>query len=102
MPFDLTTAPSTFMRFINEVLVEFIGKFLIFYLDDILIFSGSKEERLKNWDTVLNKLHQEKMMINLEKCEFMKTELIYLGFVVSQMFKDGYVQGWGNPKLAYT
>jgi hypothetical protein len=73
MPFFLTNAPSTFMRLMNEVLREFIGKFFIVYLDDILIFSKTKAEHLKHLPSMMKRLQNEKLLINVRKSSFMKT-----------------------------
>ncbi|KAH9315271.1 hypothetical protein KI387_023898 [Taxus chinensis] len=107
MPFGLTNAPSTFMRLMNEVLKSFTGKFFIVYLDDILVFSQSREEHLLHLRMVLNKLQEEKLLINVKKCSFLQTELVYLGFVLSKeglkMDKDKIkaILEWPTPRSVF-
>jgi hypothetical protein len=83
MPYGLTNAPSTFMRLMHEVLRAFIGKFVVIYFDDILIYSKSYEAHLEHLRAVFNVLHDAHLFGNLEKCTFCTDRVSFLGYVVT-------------------
>jgi hypothetical protein len=83
IPFSKINAPNTFMSLMNHVLRSFIGKFVVVYFDDILIFSKTTEEQVDHIRQVSNVLRNKKLYANLEKCRFFTYQVVFLGFVVS-------------------
>ncbi|GJP41072.1 hypothetical protein CLOM_g710 [Closterium sp. NIES-68] len=83
MPFGLTNAPSTFQMTMNGVFRELLDKCVIIYPDDILIYSRSREQHLKDLDAVFTLLHKNRLITKGSKCDFLKQELEFLGHVVS-------------------
>ena len=70
MPFGLTNAPTAFMDLMNRVFHEYLDRFVIVFIDDILIYSKSQEEHEKHLRIVLQILRERKLYAKLKKCEF--------------------------------
>ncbi len=90
MPFGLQGAPSTFQRMMNHYLRQYLGDFVICYLDDVLIYSKTKEDHLEHIRKVLEILRKHKLYAKASKCDFGRTQVQYLGFIVreGQVDKD--------------
>ncbi|GJY58776.1 reverse transcriptase domain-containing protein [Tanacetum coccineum] len=84
MPFRLTNAPAVFMDLMNRVCKLYLDKFVIVFIDDILIYSRSKEEHEDHLRLVLELLRQEKLFAKFSKCEFWLQEVHFLGHVINQ------------------
>ncbi|PKI67131.1 hypothetical protein CRG98_012459 [Punica granatum] len=103
MPFGLTNAPSTFMRLMNHVLRAFIGRFIVVYFDDILVYSENFDDHKVHLKSILDVLRKEKLFANLNKCTFCTDKLVFLGFVVSAKGiqvdeeKVRAIQEWPSP-----
>jgi hypothetical protein len=83
MAFGLTNAPATFQDLMQTVFKDQLYIFVLVYIDDILIFSGTEEEHLKHLEQVLKILREHKLYAKLKKCEFFKDQVEYLGHIVS-------------------
>ncbi len=83
MPFGLKNAPSTFQRIINQCLSGLIGTQCLVYLDDIVIYSYDFSTHIIKLEKTFQHLREHKFLVQLDKSEFCKTEINYLGYVIS-------------------
>lgn len=82
VPFGLTNAPTVFMSLMNGVFCTFLDKFVVVFLDGILIYSHDEKEHEEHLRQVLQKLRGNQLFGSLSKCEFFRTEIHYLGHVI--------------------
>lgn len=104
LPFGLTNAPATFMSLMNDIFREHLDKFVMVYLDDILIYSPDLSSHLSHLRTVLDLLRGHKLYGKLSKCDFCKNSVDYLGHVISaggfsmEDSKVAAIRDWPTPR----
>ncbi|KAL1269106.1 hypothetical protein QQF64_031395 [Cirrhinus molitorella] len=84
MPFGLANCPSVFQSFMNDIFRDMLDRWVIVYIDDILIYSNSLQEHIQHVRAVLQRLIQHQLYAKLEKCEFHCTSTSFLGYIISQ------------------
>lgn len=84
MPFGLTNAPATWQRLIDEVLQADLEPFVFVYLDDVIVISESFEQHLEILQKIFDRLFKAGLTLNRDKCQFFRSELRYLGYVVDK------------------
>jgi hypothetical protein len=83
MSFGLTNAPTYFMYLMNKVFMEYLDRFVVVFIDDILVFSKTMEEHEEHLRLVLEKFRSNQLFAKFSKCEFWLTEIAFLGYVIS-------------------
>ena len=83
MPFALTNAPASFMDLMNRVFLPHLDRFVIVFIDDILVYLGSSEEHSEHFRIVLQTLRERQLYAKLSKCQFWFDRVIFLGHVIS-------------------
>ena len=104
MPFGLTNAPAAFMDLMNRVFQPYLDRFVIVFIDDILVYSGSSEEHSEHLRIVLQTLRERQLYAKLSKCQFWLDRVAFLGHVISvegvsvNSHKIEAVVNWKPPK----
>ena len=79
MPFGVTNAPAQFMLMMNDLLGEYLDKFVIVFLDDVLIYSANPQDHVDHLQKVLGRLRQHQLYAKASKCDIMKKLVEFLG-----------------------
>ena len=104
LPFGLTNAPATFQSYVHQALEGLLDQCCIAYIDDILIYSETRDEHVSHVEEVLRRLRQFKLFANPKKCTFFSTSVGFLGFVIStegvsmDPKRVRTIQEWPTPK----
>ncbi|GKC78493.1 putative reverse transcriptase domain-containing protein [Tanacetum coccineum] len=104
MPFGLTNAPTVFMDLMNWVYKPYLDKFVIFFIDDILIYSRNKKEHKEHLKEILELLKKEELYAKFSKCEFWISKVQFLGHVIDSQgiyvdpAKIKSIKDWASPK----
>ncbi|GKA19536.1 hypothetical protein Tco_0699451 [Tanacetum coccineum] len=104
MPFGLTNAPAVFMDLMNRVCKPYLDIFMIVFIDDILIYSKSKEEHAKHLKLILELLKKEELYAKFSKCEFWLSKVQFLSHVIDSEgihvdpAKIESIKDWASPK----
>src|ERR1700726_702205 len=83
MPFGLCNAPGTFQYYVNDIFHDYMDDFMAGYLDDLLIFSATLKEHKVHVRKVLQRLKEHQLYLKPSKCEFHKTRISFLGYIIS-------------------
>ncbi|GIM05343.1 hypothetical protein Vretimale_9815, partial [Volvox reticuliferus] len=83
LSFRLANAPATFQAVMDSIFHPCIDRFIVCYLDDILVYSKTKEEHLQHLRLILDTLHKERLSPRRSKCHWAQSQVEYLGHVVS-------------------
>ncbi|KAL0154119.1 hypothetical protein M9458_050578 [Cirrhinus mrigala] len=103
MPFGLANSPSYFQAFVNEVFRDMLNRWVIVYIDDILIYSSSHAEHIQHVRAVLQRLIKHQLYCKEEKCEFHQEKVAFLGYIISpegvamDEKKVNAVRNWPRP-----
>ena len=84
MPFGVTNAPGVFMGYMNQVFHPYLDKFVVVFIDDILVYSKTREEHSEHLRIVLQTLRDRQLFAKWSKCQFWLDEVSFLGHVISQ------------------
>jgi hypothetical protein len=84
MPFGLTNAPAVFMDYMNRIFQPYLDKFIVIFIDDILIYSRDPQEHAVHLRIVLETLREKQLYAKFSKCEFWLLEVKFMGHVISQ------------------